>query len=111
MTDNKRCTSALLAALETIQEECSGSKITVKPVSGEIVMLLGEDVIREIEEITGHKLGNPLTPGTEEFEKAVEACVERSVWADRLARKFLGEDAPEEAIRAMKRKLCESLLV
>jgi len=107
--EKNRCVSAMLAALELLQEECGGQGV-FKPVSGDIIIHVPEEFIKEFEEKTGHKFGNPLTPGTEEYEKAIEVCVKESVWADKLAKKMLGPDAPPEAIEALKRKLCEALL-
>lgn len=105
-----RCTSALLAAMELLQEECAGQKGVYKGVGDGVLVFVPEDFIKEFEAKTGHKFGNPLAYGTQEFEKALEVCVKESEWADKLARRMLGEDAPPEALEALKRKLCERLL-
>jgi len=107
---NPKCVPALLAALEILQEECGGEKGIYKPVGDGVIVYVPEEFIKEFEAKTGHKFGNPLEPGTNEFEKAIEVCVRESVWADKLARRMLGEDAPKEAIERLKRKLCEELL-
>jgi len=110
MKVGKRCISAVLAAMELLQEECGGEKGVFKPVASDLIVHVPEEFIKEFEEKTGHKFGNPLTPGTDEFEKAIEVCVRESIWADKLAKKLLGEDAPPEAIERLKRQLCEKLL-
>lgn len=106
----ERCRSALLAAMELLQEECSGEKGIYKSVGDGVLVYVPQEFIREFEAKTGHKFGNPLTVGTPEYEKAIEVCVRESLWADKLARKMLGEDAPPEALEALKRKLCERLI-
>lgn len=106
----EKCSSALLAALELLQEECEGKKGVYKGVGDGVMIYIPEEAIKEFEEKTGHEFGNPLAPGTEEYEKALETCVKESIWAEKLAEKFLGPDVPREAKEALKRKLCASLL-
>jgi len=110
MEGKNRCRSALLAAMELLQEECAGEKGIYKAVVDGVLVYIPEEFIREFEAKTGHKFGNPIAPGTPEYDKAIEVCVRESIWADKLARKMLGEDAPKEAIEALKRKLCASLI-
>jgi len=108
--ENPKCRAALLAAMELLQEECEGVKGKYIAMGDGVMVYIPKEFMDEIEQKTGHRVGNPLTPGTEEFNKAINTCVKESVWADRLARKLLGEDAPKKAIESLKRKLCERLL-
>lgn len=93
-----------------LQEECESRKGVYKMFGDEVIVHIPEEFIKEFEEKTGHKFGNPIEIGSPEYEKALEVCVKESVWADKLAKRMLGADAPKEALEAFKRKLCENLL-
>ena len=104
----KRCSYAIMAAMELMREECGGGGV-FKVLDDGLLIYIPDEFIKEFEEKTGHKFGNPLTPGTEEFEKALEACM-HGKWARNLVEKMLGEDAPEEAKEKLLRKVCMGLL-
>jgi len=104
-----KCISALLAALEVLRETCNGEEGTYKPLGNDLIVYVPHQELRAIEARAGKPI-NEIDQGTSEWEKALEVCVRESIWADRLARKMLGPDAPPEAIERLKRRLCEELL-
>ena len=108
MKEGDACSSALMAALELLQEECKGKKGVYKVAGDGIFIYVPEEAIREFEEKTGHKFGNPITD-EELRKKAIEAC-KKGTWARHLTERFVGPEAPEEVKEAVAEKICRGLI-
>jgi len=103
-----KCTPALLAALELLQEECKGEKGVYKAIADGVIIYVPEEFIKEFESSTGHKFGNPIVD-EDVRRRAIEAC-KRAPWARHLAEKMVGVGAPPEVLEMMAEKLCRGLI-
>ena len=107
-TQNDLCKSAVLAAMELMHDNCGQDKGVMRGLSEDVYVFVPRSAIEEIEKLTDHRFGNPITDSTAR-EKAIEACM-KATWANRLADKMVGAGAPEEVRKQVLRRLCEGLI-
>lgn len=101
----KSCKRAMMAAIDTMLEECSGEKGFSKPITKEVTVHLTPEEVKQLESEVGHSPGNP-PENEEEKEKLIEACSHGKL-AKHWAESIVGEEAPEEVKERTARKFCK----
>ena len=107
MAEQKKCKTAMMAAMELIQEECKGNKGIYKTLSDGMLIFVPEEFMKTFEAETGLKFGSPIND-EDTREKAIQACM-RGAWAEHWA-ESVAPGASPEVRDIIKRKICEGLI-
>lgn len=98
-----RCSRALIAAMDVIQEECKDTFGHFIELDDGIIVYFPKEEIDRL----GHTPGNPVE-SAEKLEELVSHCV-NGTWVREWARKVLGPDATEDMIKKVAERVCRKL--
>lgn len=102
-SSDQKCSRAVAAAREVIQEACEGEGGEMVEIGDGAFAFIPDDRREEFDFDLGESRSG------RDAERAIQSCME-SEWSTEWADSTVGEDAPEEVREMAMRRACEGLV-